>query len=251
MSNSLGRFMVLSLTLLLVSCVAAQDARRDANVHYMLGGSYLQQGDVTGALKEFLRAAEADPKNVDIQAALGQAYHLKRAYKDAEKHYLEALRLSQGDNPQVQNNLGALYLDLQQWDKALEYFRPAAENLLFERPEIPQTGIAVAQLHKSNYLDSIEACKLAIRANPGYVQAYYYLGQAYDGLEKTDAAIKAYQEAVKRAPAFSSAHYRLGMSYMRLQQADKARAEFKEVIRLAPDSEEGQLALDYLEVLKK
>jgi len=222
---------------------------KDAESHYMYGVSYLKEGNATRALNEFLQAVEGAPDDPKIQAALGQAYHLKGAYSLAEQHYLESLKLA-GKDPQVHNNLGALYLDMQQWDKAIEQFRIAANDLLFANPAISLTGMGVAYFNQGNYLDAVESCKKALFANPGYVQAHFYLGEAYYALNRTDMAVKSYLDALKISPGYVAARYRLAMAYMRLEQTDKAREAFREVLRSAPGSEQGRLADDYLKILQ-
>jgi tetratricopeptide (TPR) repeat protein len=246
--NIIRRMLFFGLVITLASCSATQAKKQDGSVHYMLGGSYLQEGNATGALKEFLLAAEADPNNADIQAALGQAFHMKQAYGEAETHYLKALSLKK-DDPQVQNNLGALYLDMKRWDKAIEYFRRASSNLLFQDPEVALTGMGVAQFNLGRYLDAVESYKLALHDNPNYPQAHFHLGEAYYALDKVDLAVQEYQAALRLAPNFVQAHYRLAMTYMRLHQVEKARTEFLVVVRLAPESDQARLAKDYLAIL--
>ena len=68
------------------------------------------------------------------------------AFPDAERHYLRAVRLDR-DNPLYQNNLAALYLDMERWDDAISHFRKAADNLLFTNPEVALTGIGYAYYH--------------------------------------------------------------------------------------------------------
>ncbi|NIQ95107.1 MAG: tetratricopeptide repeat protein, partial [Desulfuromonadales bacterium] len=91
----------------------------------MLGVSYLRADDPTQALQEFLLAAEIEDDDAPLQAGLGQAYFMKKSYADAERHYLKALRLDKG-NPKYQNNLAALYMEMERWDDAIDYFEKAA-----------------------------------------------------------------------------------------------------------------------------
>lgn len=243
--------LVCLICLLSFGCSATTAKKKtDADTHYMLGVSYLREGDATKALKEFMLAVEADPQNKDAQAALGQAYQLKKAYPKAEEHYRKALELAP-DDPQVENNLGDLYLTLQNWDAAIEQFRRASSNLLFSKVEVPLTGMGVAYSHKGLYLDAIEAFHKALKANPRYPLAHFYLGEAYYALNKIDLAIESYQEAIKLVPDYVQAHYRLAMSYMRQEKPGLARQSFAKVVALAPDSEPGLLAKDYLKLIDK
>jgi tetratricopeptide (TPR) repeat protein len=201
------------------------------------------------ALRELQLAEQKDADNADIQNSLAQAYQLKRAFLEAERHYLKALRLDRG-NPTFQNNLAALYLDMERWDDAIRQFRKAADNLLFAAPEVALTGIGYANFHKGVYLDAIAACKEAINHNPRYAQAHLQLGEAYYALDKTGPAIEAYRQALALSPDYTLAHYRLGQAYMKLQQPEQAVASFREVLRLAPDSDLGRSVAEYIKILK-
>lgn len=240
---------LLIVVVLLVGCGAAKKRRKEAEAHHILGVSYLRERNPTLALKEFLLAEEANPRGVDIQAALGQAYHLKKAYAEAERHYLRALELSQED-PRFQNNLADLYLSMERWDDAIRLFREASSNLLFSNPEVALTGMGYAYFQKGEYLDAVTAFKEALAHQPRYPQAHLRLGEAYYALEKTGLAIEAFQQALSIAPNYVLAHYRLGLAYVKQRQTDRAVASFREVVRTAPDSEAAKLAADYLKLLQ-
>jgi Tfp pilus assembly protein PilF len=240
----------LLLVAVLLGCAGPTvQQQAEAETHYMLGVSYLRERDATRALKEFLIAEKADPGSKEVHAALGQAYQLKQAYELAEQHYLKAIALDP-DNPQIKNNLGSLYLYMKQWDKAIEQFRLASGNLLFNEAEVSLTGMGVAYFNKAQYLDAIEAYRKALQANPLYAQAHFYLGEAYAALNKSDLAIKSYLEAIRLAPNYVQAHYRLAMAYMRIKDLKNAKSSFTRVIELAPDSETGLLARDNLKIIE-
>lgn len=241
---------IMFVACLLAGCGASKKRKKDpGEAHYLLGVSYLREGNSTMALKEFLQAAEAKPQRADIHSALGQAYHFKAAYPEAEEHYLRALKLDP-DNPQTQNNLAALYLDMERWDDAIRYFRKASDTLTFTSPEVALTGIGYAHLHKGEYLQAVTACKEALSHNSRYPQAYLRLGESYYALDKSDLAIGAFLKGLGLAPDFTEAHYKLALAYAKAGETEKAKASFLEVIRLAPDSEQALLASDYLNLLR-
>lgn len=217
--------------------------------HYMLGLSYFRQQQLTSALKEFLLAVEADPRNPDFQNALAQAYQFKKALPKAEEHYLQALVLS-NNNPQFQNNLAALYLDMQRWDEAIKYFRAASSNLLFGNQAIALAGIGMACFQKGAYAEAEAAYREAIESNPRFAAAHLHLGETYHALGKWDMALESYRKALELAPDSPEAHYRLALTYMKTQQKEKALVAFSEVLRLAPVSEFATLAKGYMETLK-
>lgn len=244
------RYLAWFLSLLLIACVPVNPSENGltAEAHMQLGYSYLQEGDDTRALKEFLEAAKLAPKNAEIHAGLAQAYHRKKAYKLAEEQYQKALELDK-DNPQYHNNLGALYLDMRRWDDAVRHFRLAADNLLFDRPAVARAGMAAALVQKGDYIAAIEAGKQALLDDYQLPQAHYFLGEAYAAAGQLDQAVASYKNAIELAPNYLLAHYSLGKTYLKLQQNDLAKAELEKVIELDPRSEQARMAKDYLRLL--
>jgi Tfp pilus assembly protein PilF len=233
------------------ACAAPSGMKKgtQAEVHYILGLSYLQEQNPTRALKEFLLAEEYDARDHRIQAALGQAYQLRKAYPQAEVHYLRAVRLDR-NNSQYKNNLGALYLDMQRWDDAIVYFRQAAEDLLFTTPEMALTGLGFAHFNKGDHAAAIAAYRRALDYRPRFAMARLHLGETYFAQGEMSQAIAEYLQALTVAPEFVQAHYNLGLAYLRVHETAKARASFATANRLAPDSEFGRLSANYFESLK-
>ncbi len=244
-----ARSMVLAAAVMLLwSCAPVKQNQQEAQTHYSLGVSYLREPNVTSALREFLKAVELDPRNADYHEALAHAYHLKNAYPEAEKHYLEAVRLSGGD-PNYYNNLGALYLDMQRWDDAVENFRLAAGDLLFAQPEVAFTGAGTALVEKGEPLEAIEYFQQSLEKNRRYAPAHLHMGRAYQALGRPGPAIESFLEATRIDAGYAEAYYQLGMAYMKRKEDDKAREAFEKAISLRPGSELSRKAENYLKLL--
>jgi Tfp pilus assembly protein PilF len=244
----------LILGLLLAGCAGTsrqtQKDQQQAQFHYKLGVSHLQGNNPTLALKELLLAAQGDPQNSAIQAVLAQAYQLKKAYQDAERHYLKALELSHND-PRYQNNLGALYLDMQQWDKAIEYFDKAATNLMFLSPQVAIAGKGYAYFKKMDLDSALLHYQEAIAIAPGYARAHFLLSEVYREQGKAGLELRSLERAVAVAPQYVEAHYQLGTLLLKQQQREQASQHFQKVMELAPSSEWGQKATDMLRAMGK
>lgn len=242
------------LTAGLFACVPAgqhpqQKMNQQADVHYKLGISHLQGNNPTLALKELLIAVENGPENNAIHAALAQAYQIKKAYPQAERHYLKALELSE-NNPRYQNNIASLYLDLEEWDKAIAYFDKAAANLLFLNPHIALTGKGYAYLKKQDYPSALQQFQDVVAIAPRYAQAYYLQSETFLAMGKKEAARQALEKAVDVAPGFVQALYQLGVMEMKEQQLKAAAARFERVIEFAPGTEWGLKSAEMLRALK-
>jgi Tfp pilus assembly protein PilF len=234
---------------LLAACAPVQEKKTGPDVHYILGVSYLREGNSTKALQEFQKALENEPRNPDVHVGLGKTYHLKGALDEAEKHYLQALKL-RPDDPLTENNLGALYLDMKKFDESIRYFGMAANNLTFTNAEVAFAGLGYAHFLKGEYLEAISAYEKALAQNDNYVQAHLRLGEVYYTLDRINRAIGEYRHALRIDGNFVPAHFQVGLAYMKLGEREKARQSFQYVLRLAPGSELAEQAESYLEVLE-
>lgn len=251
-----SRFLCIGLILMAVftaSCVPMEDkqsATQQADYHYMLGVSSLNEGNPTGALKELLEAEKLNRNDHQIQAGLAQAYWMKQAHGLSEKHFLKAIELSD-NNPMYYNNLAALYLSMERYDEAIVVFRKAADNLLFDRPELAWTGIGLANFEKQDYAAAQRAYQKAIKLNSRYYLATYRLGELYYNQDRPVEALEMFTRTVELAPGFADAHYWQGLVYMKMKESVKANISFREVVRLAPQSELAKLAGQYLKIINE
>lgn len=239
------------LLIFLVACVSTQgdSSKREAKSHYLLGVSALAENNPTMALQEFLLAEKADSGDAEIQAGLAQAYWQKQAYALAERHFKNAIRLSDSA-PQHRYNLAALYLTMERYDDAIVEFGKAAENLLFATPERAWTGIGVAYFKKHDYPAAERYYVKARELNPRYAQVHFRLGELYYSQDRPVEAEDAFRRAVELAPYMVDGHYWLGLTAMKTRDNTLARRSFEETIRLAPDSEQARLARNYLRILQ-
>lgn len=240
---------VFILCSLLAGCAEPQKETPQQDVHYILGVSYLQEGDASRALQEFHQSYEANAHDADVLTGLGRAYQLKGAFPEAEGFYLQALK-ERPDDSLIENNLGALYLDLQRPDDAIHYFGKAASNMLFSSSEVSLTGLGYAHFQKREYLESINAYRKALAQNPRYAQAHLRLGETYYAMGKTDRALGEFLQSLKSNGNNPYTHFQLGLAYMKLNNPTEAVQYFSNVVRLAPSSELGEQADHYLELLQ-
>lgn len=235
-----------------VSCVPvekSQTSAQKAEYHYILGVTALNEANPTEALIEFLEAQKFDATDDEIQAGLAQAYWLKQAYDLAEQHFKNALKLS-NNSPKHANNLGALYLTMGRYDDAIDTFRTAADNLLFDRQELAWYGIGLANVQKQDYTAAQLAYEKAMKINPRYHMAPFRLGELYYNQDRPVEALDMFTRTVTLAPGFADGHYWQGLVYMKLKETGKAKAAFETVIRLAPQSDSARLARNYLKIVK-
>jgi tetratricopeptide (TPR) repeat protein len=130
-----------------------------------LGNAYLEKGDWDNAIAAYRRITEdvfyGTPHFAYSNMAL--AYYQKKEYPQAEKYFLESLKL----NPEFANALG---------------------------------GLGMTYTAMGRYADAVQKLDRAVRKNPKLPQLHYELGRAYRGLGDRQKAREEFQLTVELAP---------------------------------------------------
>lgn len=133
-------------------------------------------------------------------------------------------------------------------------------------------------LNRGEFRDAAEDFQQAVRLRPNYVEAYYFMGRAFEGLRNDDEAmraysaaisfdsrylparesyglllfaVKSYREAERQLEAAQSlgsevpeVYYCLGTIEYRERECNKAIAAFKQALRLNPSYRDAREALE-------
>ncbi|MCX8012313.1 MAG: tetratricopeptide repeat protein, partial [Desulfobacterota bacterium] len=109
---------------------------------------------------------------------------------------------------------GLFYLLQDEYDKALSYFKKAAEKNPTYSEAYFYIGYCYGKLGRLT--EEIEAYKQAIRIKPDLAEAHCGLGVAYYKLGRPTEAIEAFKQAIRIKPDYAEAHYNLGVAYAEL-----------------------------------
>ena len=243
--------MIMVLSLFACVSVTPESQQTDlqrATIHYQMAMANLQANNPTGALKELLLSIELDPENAAIQIALAQTYQRKKAYPQAEKHYLIALDLSDND-PRYQNNLASLYLNLQEWDKAIYYFDLAAHNLLYVDTAVSITGKGYAYFKKGDYQTALGYLNEAIELAPRYASPYYFKSQIYSDMGNIGKQKLSLQRAIQIEPKFLEPRYQLALILAQENAIAEAIEQLEAIIDYSPGTAMAFKAEDLLQTL--
>jgi len=132
------------------------------------------------------------------------------------------------------NNRGVVYADLAQYDQAmLDY-----EKVI----ELDPNNASVYNNRANSYYDlgqfdpAIQDYNKAIALDPNYTAAYNNRGRAYDEIKQYDQAIQDYSKAIEIDPNYFNAYYNRGISYAHMNQYDRAIQDFNKTIEIAPEN---------------
>ncbi|MBI4005271.1 MAG: type IV pilus biogenesis/stability protein PilW [Gammaproteobacteria bacterium] len=123
------------------------DSKEVAITNLNLGIEYMRRGEYEKALAKLNRAREAKFDYAPIYNALGLLYQKLRQMEEAEMNYKHSIKLD-GENPATLNNYGQFLCSQDRSSEAEKYFLAAAENPLYDLPEVPYANIGTcAYLH--------------------------------------------------------------------------------------------------------
>lgn len=189
---------VLSCFLLLSGCASVKvEQQKEADLYFNLGVSYLNEGNYQMAYLQFQKAQSIEPKNKEILNSLGLIHLHFENLEKAQRFFLDAI-LIDGNFSTAHNNLGIVYIRMSKWNQAVEHFKKALSNPMYQNPE----------------------------------SSYFNLGSAYYKLGQYDLAINAYRSSLKRAPVFAPPYYGLALSYNRIGRYGEASEMLTKAIEL-------------------
>jgi len=220
----------------LSACASTQEKRKkQARVTRTLGEAYMQQGNITEALKEFIKAEKIYPNDHLLQNDLGLAYMAKERLDKAEFHFQKAIEIRSEYAP-AKNNLGTVYMAKSDWKAAIAQFKTVAGDILYATPHYPLTNMGIAYYNLKDYPRAEKAYLDALDLEPDFTLALRGLGNTYVAMNKLPQAIAAFEKATKNAPQSADLYMDLGNAYHMHGETEKALLAYKKVTSLSPDS---------------
>lgn len=167
---------------MLTACNPAQIGTSDQNIrpshvtnevasaNLNLAIAYLKKGDYNGTLKNLEKAREADPAHPAIYNVFGLLYQKLGDTKKAEQHFKRALSLDSNDSSSL-NNYGNFLCQQGRLEEAEITFLKAAENPLYQSPEIAITNAGLCLYSNQKKDEAKDYFQQALQINPQVPQA--------------------------------------------------------------------------------
>ena len=251
-SGKLIIVLVLTFFLSLTACTKSPWHRDQADAYLRKGIALLEAQQYLGALKELLEADKYAPNDAEINYYLGIAY-LGRGLRDmAMQRFQKAISLK-SDYSEAYNYIGAIYNEMEQWDKALPYFDKALANHLYANPEHALYNSGRSYFSLQNYDMAMQRFVEALKQDRAGIlrpEIEASIGLVYLKQSNRHQAIAHLERAVSLNPSLYDAHFFLAEAYLAIQDKTRAKKSFQQVIELAPQSTFGQKARNYLQSLQ-
>ena len=188
--------------------------KQDAQYWELLALTQGMAGNNEECKNACLQAIELNPNNIGTYINLGVAQQNLELFDETEQSLKKALSMNDS-HPQVQNNLGALYI------------------------------------LKSEHITAKPYVEKAISLQPDYSDAHSNMGEIQKHLQNNDAAINSYLKAIELNVNNINAHIGLGMLHSTIGNFDDAEHHLQYAIQLNPHHSEAFFNLGFLHYLKK
>ena len=168
---------------------------RNSYAHYLLAEAYMKENNIQYAILEYrqvLKLSKFDEKvnEVLIRSKLAKIYIQRKSIDEARKEYLLLTKIDPV-NPQHYYELGMIYFNSDQNDKAAPYF------------------------------------KKTIALNNEHAMSYYFLGQIYYRMNIYQDAKQMFIDAIKNDQSNYRAHYFMGLVLRQIGDYEWAIKEFE------------------------
>jgi serine/threonine protein kinase/tetratricopeptide (TPR) repeat protein len=218
-----------------MSLSQATTSSLDALKALSLGDAKHGAGDELGAVPNYQRAVEIDPNFAMGYARLGTVYNNLGQTTESEKNRQKAFELR--DRASEREKLYIMshyYADSGQLDKgitALELYKQT-----YPRDPIPFNNLAVIYLQLGQFDNALENAKRAVEIDPDMVNGYGSVATAYAGLNRLEEARATLTSILQRKPSVTSYHVALaGLDWAEGKEADMEK-ELQQVAS-TPDGE--------------
>ena len=135
-----------------------------------LGIAYLKEGDYNKALEKLKKSLSADSDYAPTYNVLGLLYQLLGDNNKAEENFKRALAINNVDSSTL-NNYGNFLCKQGRLEQAERSFLRAAENPLYEAPEIAITNVGQCLYVNNQIENSKKYFRQALQLNPRIPQA--------------------------------------------------------------------------------
>jgi tetratricopeptide (TPR) repeat protein len=203
---------------------AMQLAPRDLGTNYLLIRCYLETKQFQKALDGFDRLESLDPGSPWVRILRGQAYDGLGAYEKALAEFEQAKEQLPNDAT-VRFSLGFMCWKLRHFD--------AAEGELKEAlrldPHFPQAKYYLADTYLMDLKPELALPILQGLAGewPKDYRTRVDWAKALEKLARYPEAVAQFQEAIRLDPTHAEPHYLLGRTYQKLKRMDDSRRELE------------------------
>ena len=211
-----------------------------ARAHWLLGGTLLHGGDLTGAERAVKTAMDLEPGNASSLALLGEILATQRRLPEAEASLCQALAREPRHIPAVTNLARVLLAQ----HRASDAYRLVDDFIRTFGPTPPLLMLrAQALLAMADHARAILAFQQAVAAAPADAEVRLGLAAALADSGQHAAAEGTIRSMIQSGLDGAESRFVLARALLGQQRFEEAEAEFRNSIHLRPDYLEAHVNL--------
>ena len=224
------------------------EIKASKRMHLALAGALKAQKDYKGTEAALLKALEMDPKDVKVQAALGDFYTEIKNYGQAQREYSEIIAKFP-ESPIGYLRLARLYFAWQQPENGVLELERGYQNNNSSAELL--TELVSAYLHQDQAEKAILLCNARLAKDPKEAFSHHLLGKVYLHTQKIKPAQTALEKAVALAPSWPEASNSLAALFILEKKKEKAKETLMAALGRNPDNAAAYLMLGRLHEAEK
>ena len=190
---------------------------RDKDYYFELGIRELDSGNFDSAISAFKKAIKKNPTDPRVYNNLGIAYELTNDFEKARSAYEKAIEINP-DNSSTLNNLAGLsLLEGKSEDATILYDSAISTDPLFIEPYM---NIARMFIEMREFSSAEPYIRNVLQIEPDNAEALNYLGIITSVTERSEEAVKHFQDAIKSDANQYSVFSNLGTALRIIDEAE-------------------------------
>ncbi len=233
---------LVAIFIILTGCSSARRTEKKvsdmqtAQAHMRIGMRFLDNGDFGQALKELKQAYQGIKNDPVLVNAIGLAYKGLKDFKSAEDYFRDALKLEPGFFD-THNNLGVLYAETGQYDKAKSHFVEVLKNKAYPTPELAHYNLALIFIKENKKDLAISELQKSVEIAPDFLYSYLQLGLLYKDTKRYNDSLDIFQRALAIQPDIPQFIYNIAQVYELKNNRPAAVENYKKALN-SPDCPE-------------
>ena len=215
-----------------------------AQAHSQLGSSYMEDGRLQDAVREFRAARENDPQSAEALNNLGTVLGRQGHSQEAEQLFRRAIDVDP-EAPLGFVNLGLMLASERKYAEAEEEFRSALRLDAENTSALTGLGMLLGKTGRS--AESIDVFRKVAALSPSSPDAHLNLGIALADSNDLRGALDQFSDAVRLGRNSAPGYYNRGRVLYALRRNDEAERSLEAAVKLSPNYVDALLLLGVIE----
>jgi tetratricopeptide (TPR) repeat protein len=152
---------------------------------------------------------------------------------------------------EARNNLGTVYQEMKQFDKAETEFKTAVLDVSYPNRELPLFNLARLYVLQGRLDEGLEYVQKAIQIQARLAMGYNLRGVIFEKRDNMAEAVASYEQAVKIVPEDVLFNYNLAVACFKTGEYARAKDLFLKISPRVTDAEMRDMITQYLKTISE